>query len=230
MRRARPVKAPATLENASNPAPGLRRPGRPKAAPDAVQRAAIVAGAHHLFVCAGYGGTTMDGVAAECRISKRTLYRFFPGKAELFAAVVEAHRHSMLALPGDHAHLPLDRALEAIFRIDISPEEDRARRALLRLVVSEGARHPELAEIVERAGAERARADLAAWLAAAAADGRLVLDDASAMARILMDMVFGAVLPQAGGAVHWPEAEAEAQRSHIRRCIRLFLHGAARRP
>lgn len=231
MRHAKPVKAPSPVQSASNPPPGRRGPGRPKAVPDAVQRAAIVAGAHHLFVSQGYGGTAIDAVAAECRMSKRTLYRFFPGKADLFAAVVEAHRQSMLALPGDYGHLPLDAALEAIFRIDITPEEDRARRALLRLVLVEGPHFPELREILDRAGADRSRADLAAWLAREANAGRLALDpgeDAAALARMLMDMVFGAAVPKANGEVQWPEADA--QRAHIRRCVRVFLSGVAARP
>ncbi|MDQ0503560.1 TetR/AcrR family transcriptional regulator [Xanthobacter agilis] len=228
MRSARSVKAHDVDHSAPSSVRLGRGPGRPKTLPDAAQRALIVGGAYRLFVRTGYGGTTMDAVAAECRMSKRTLYRFFPGKADLFAAVVDAHRQSMLATPRDDAHSSLADTLEAIFRIDISPEEDRARCALLRLVQLEGPQHPELMDILERMGADRSRAELAAWLAAQGAAGRLVLDDADAMARILMDMVFGAALPKANGVIDWPPPEA--RRAHVRRCVRLFLNGAVPRP
>lgn len=223
MRRAKPVKAAGAVRSASSAAVVRRGPGRPKAKPDAAQRAALVAGAYRLFLQTGYGGTTMDAVAAECRMSKRTLYRFFPGKADLFAAVVDAHRQSMLALPGDYSHLPLDAALEAIFRLDLTEQEDHARRALLRVVLVEGPHFPELHEILERAGADPSRAELAFWLAAQAAAGRMVVEDAGATARILMDMVFGAELPRANGEVRWPDTAA--RRTHIRRCVQLFLNG-----
>lgn len=223
MRPAKPVKVPGAVQNVSSSPAGRRGPGRPKAASDAAQRAALVAGAYRLFLHTGYGGTTMDAVAAECRMSKRTLYRFFPGKADLFAAVVDAHRQSMLALPGDYAHLPLDAALEAIFRVDLTEQEDHARRALLRLVLVEGPLFPELHQILEQAGADPSRAELAAWLAAQAAAGRLVVEDATATARILMDMMFGADLPKADGEPQKPDTAA--RRTHIRRCVRLFLNG-----
>lgn len=220
------VKPPRAVHNASNPGGGeARRRGRPKGLPDAAQRAALVAAAHRLFVTHGYGGTTMDALAAECRMSKRTLYRFFPGKAELFAAVVEAHRQSMLALPGDYGHLPLEEALAAIFRIDLTAEEDRARQALLRLVEVEGPLFPELQRILVNCGVERSRDALAQWLDAQQAAGRLALDDAAALARLLMDMVFGAPPPSVNGAVRGPAADE--RRAHIRRCIRVFLHGVA---
>ena len=75
--------------------------GRPKARPDAQERQRIVVAARELFLEAGYGGTRMDEVAARCGVSKRTLYRLFPAKTDLFRVMVADHRRSMLALPRD---------------------------------------------------------------------------------------------------------------------------------
>jgi len=243
------VKATPTHQNPSNAEGSGRRRGRPKVASDAVQRAAVVAAAHHLFVSDGYGGTTMDTVAARCRMSKRTLYRLFPGKADLFAAVVEAHRQTMLALPGDYDHLPLDAALAAIFRIDISDEEELERRGLFRLVMVERHAFPELDRMLIHHGAERAHAELTRWLAARAAQGEIVLDEPAAMARLLMDMVLGGQRPRPGdwpapppeggdppppsppapGDDRWPDIDGAARRAHVRRCIGLFLNGVVPR-
>ena len=205
------------------PASACRR-GRPKLVPDEQLRVRVVEEAFRLFVAHGYGRTTMDDVAATCRMSKRTLYRLFPGKLDLFAAVVDAHRRNMLALPGAYDTLPLDTALEQIFRIDISPSEEQARIALFRLVVGEVQQFPELGEVLRRHGGDRSRAELAAWLAARHEAGQMVIDDAPAMARMLMDMIFGSVLSKATGDLEWPGGDA--RRAHVRRCIRVFLHGA----
>jgi TetR/AcrR family transcriptional regulator, mexJK operon transcriptional repressor len=44
--------------------------------------------ARKVFLAHGYGGATMDAVAANAQISKQTLYRQYPSKEALFAAVV----------------------------------------------------------------------------------------------------------------------------------------------
>ncbi|MGQ3676623.1 TetR/AcrR family transcriptional regulator [Xanthobacter sp. TB0139] len=211
----------------SSPLPAEQpcRRGRPKLVPDDVQRDRIAEEARRLFLAHGYGRTTMDEVAAACRMSKRTLYRLFPGKLELFSAVVEAHRRSMLALPGCYEHLSLEEALAAIFHADISPEDDRERVAVLRLVLVEARQFPELGDVLRRQGGDPSRSELARWLAVQQEAGRLCVDDAEAMARLLMDMIFGAVLFKADGEVDWPGGAARG--AHVRRCIRVFLHGVA---
>ena len=199
-----------------------RNRGRPKLASDDIQRLAIVDGARQLFVERGYGRTTTDDVAAQCRISKQTLYRLFPGKAALFAAVVEAHRYSMLALPGDYDALPLEQALAQIFQIDIDPKLDEDRIALLRLVTLETRQHPELEEMLLLYGADRSRVELATWLARTRDRGLIQLDDAESGARILMGMMFGALVLKAGDPSARPSSP---KRTHIETCISIFLNG-----
>ncbi|MCE1237410.1 MAG: TetR/AcrR family transcriptional regulator [Hyphomicrobiales bacterium] len=196
--------------------------GRPKVASDAAQRAQIVDVGRRLFLERGYGRATMGEAASRARVSKQTLYRFFSGKAELFAAVVEAHRHSMLALPSAREHASLDDALAAIFRVDIDEAADRERHALLAMAFRESAVHPELGEAILRHGVAKSRADLAEWLEERAAAGDMVVDDAEALAQILMDMMFGAARPPPP----FGEAEpAETRRRRLRTCIAVFLDG-----
>jgi len=204
-----------------------RRRGRPKVMSDAAQRERIVDGARKLLLANGYARTTTDDVAAACRISKQTLYRHFPGKPALFAAIVESHRQTMLALPGDYGDLPLDKALETIFRIDIDPKADRERVALLRLVLVESQQFPELDNMLRRHGADKSRGELAAWLDAQARAGRIAIDDADSTAHILMNMIFSIAGPNSGRHLAWPGAQK--RRDHIRRCIAIFLAGVVPR-
>lgn len=187
------------------------------------QRALIIAGAQALFLRNGYGRTTTDEIAAQCKISKQTLYRLFPSKLALFIAIVETHRQSMLAMPAKCDDLPLDIALEQIFRIDIDPTEDADRLAFLQLVLIEGQQFPELKDILHQYGATRAHAELARWLSRMRQRRLIHIDDARSAAHILMDMIFGTIIAK---SIHHKETPAAgSRRMHIRRCIRIFLNG-----
>ncbi len=204
-----------------------RTRGRPKVASDVDQRLRIVEVGRGVFLDRGFARATMDEVAARGHVSKATLYRFFANKLELFIAVVEAHRHTMLALPGDYDNLDLEEALRRIVRIDLDPAEDRERHALLHVAFAESMAHAELREIVRRHGVEKTRQDLADWLAGRMAAGQMEPDDPDALARLLMDMVFSiGRRPHSTGEMEDPEA----RRHRLERCIRVFLHGSARHP
>lgn len=49
----------------------------------------VVDAAERLFFTVGFSGTSMDDLAQELRISKKTIYRHFPGKRSLLAAVLD---------------------------------------------------------------------------------------------------------------------------------------------
>ena len=207
---------------------GRRKRGRPKAMPDSMQRDIIIEQAHELFLANGYGGTTMDQIAGACRVSKRTLYRLFPGKLDLFAAIIDKHRQRMLLLPGDYDDMPLDAALETIFRVKIDPEDNRKRRALIRLVMIETRQYPELHTAARKYGAIRARLELAAWFDRQCARGRLEIDDTEAASQMLLDMVFGAMASRLNGAeLDWPGDDD--REGYIKLCIRVFLRGVEKR-
>ncbi|MBE0532202.1 MAG: helix-turn-helix transcriptional regulator [Rhodospirillales bacterium] len=176
-----------------------------------------------MFIEEGYARTTTDKVAARCKISKRTLYRLFSSKEDLLAAVVDAHRQSMLDLPGNRDDLPLTDALEAIFIIDIDAEADRERVAFLRFALLESAQFPEIDTLVRQRGPEMALALLADWFAHQRTLGRIEIDDVDSAARMLMDMIFGAVVVKTMGELEWPGGDE--RKTYIRRCIRVFVNG-----
>lgn len=205
-----------------------RTRGRPKCVPDDTQSDMIVNGARRLFAKKGYGATTTDDIAAECKISKQTLYRLFPGKSALFVAVVAALSRKCLDLPCDDDDLPLAEALARIFMIDLSEQAERERVEILRLVIVEGRNFPELSDILKRHGLEVSRTELADWLARQCARGRLKAGDMTARAQMLIDMVFGATTLKNTGDLEWPGAEQ--RRAHIHNCIDVFLHGVCPEP
>jgi AcrR family transcriptional regulator len=203
----------------------LRVRGRPKQRSDDDERQRIIAIACDLFLDVGYGATTMDAVAARCGISKKTLYRLFPAKTDLFGAMVADHRRTMLALPRPDDDLAPAEALAAIFRLDIDEAENRERLAFIRLALADADRFPEIGEAITLEGAEPARRLLAGWLSQQQGRGALRPFPPEAAARMLMDMVFSVLVKRFPGDALLTREDRIA---HAQQCIDIFLHGLAR--
>jgi AcrR family transcriptional regulator len=187
----------------------------------------IVRHALDLFVDHGYAATSMDGIAAGCHISKRTLYRLFPSKIELFAAMVEEHRHSMLVFPPHDPAMPIEDQLARVFLVDIGAEGERKRTAFIHMAVIESRQIPDLAQVMRREGGDKSRALLGDWLAEAKARDLIDVENPDAAAGILMDMMFGAVALKTGRGAEWPGGEDRA--AYMRQCIRYFVNGIRHR-
>lgn len=214
---------PTTIQKPTDTIPPKGR-GRPKLLSDRRQRERVVACARQLLLKQGYARTTTDQIAAKCRISKQTLYKLFPEKLSIFAAIVDAHRQDMLALPGDYAGLPVGVALEKIFRVEIDARSHKERIAIIKLMIAEAPLFPELRLIMHKRGAEKSRDELSRWLAEQATAGKIAIDSPDDDAQILMDMVFGPIIRQTVGATRMPQ---QNMKDHIRRCIGIFLQGVA---
>lgn len=75
-------RVPETEESTGTSGEKVRRPGRPRSA-----RAdrAILKAAMELLVEVGYGGMSVEAVAARAQVGKATIYRRWPSKKELIA-------------------------------------------------------------------------------------------------------------------------------------------------
>ena len=206
-----------------NPAVERPRRGRPKLVPDEAQRAHVVEAARRLFVKKGYGSTTTGDVAAAARISKQTLYRLFPSKPALFAAVVDTNRQSLLALPGDYDSLPVQQALELMLKANINQRAHQESLALIQILLSEAQQSAELMRIARQHGADPSRHELAKWLAEQQKRGRIVVEDADTAAGVLLDMTIGSIVLRMNIGRKAPSLRE--YEDHVQRCVALFLNG-----
>jgi AcrR family transcriptional regulator len=127
--------------------PAVIGSGRPRSKKEQIVQAAI-----KVFLENGYAGTSMNRVAAEADVIKATIYSHFKDKEELFAAIIEEVTFKRMAADTpefeQHLHsLPPDEFVKLLtqkFKILSQSEE---YRALLRVVIGESERFPELATL-----------------------------------------------------------------------------------
>ena len=153
----------------------------------------ILAAARRTFLARGFGAVSMDAIAREAGASKATVYAYFSSKEELFGAVVahegeryfrgfSAHEldpHAAAASLAEIAHRFLDLVL--------SPDAI----AVNRITIAEAARFPQLGEVFWRAGPERTRIQIEAFLRRAVAAGTLVIADTRVAAEQFIALLRG---------------------------------------
>lgn len=207
--------------------PGAKR-GRPKVIGDQERRKSIIKGAYEAFIELGFARTTTAVIAAKARVSKRSIYEAFSNKTALFAAAIHEHRHLILDLPRPQDEmLPLLDTLIEIFRLDIDEEADRAREAILNLIVRESIQFPELSDYLYENEIIRSREALIDWLRMEADRGRMTVDDPAVCAGMLMDIVFGALLPHRRVR---QQPERACRIEHIKKRLEIFLRGIQSSP
>jgi AcrR family transcriptional regulator len=66
-------------------------PNRPVRLPRSARRKQLLAAAQQVFVAQGYHAAAMDDIAERAGVSKPVLYQHFPGKLELYLALLDTH-------------------------------------------------------------------------------------------------------------------------------------------
>lgn len=72
------------------------QPSRGVRLPRDARRAQLLEAAQHVFVHNGYHAAAMDDIAERAGVSKPVLYQHFPGKLELYLALLETHGNDLV--------------------------------------------------------------------------------------------------------------------------------------
>ena len=80
-----------------SPARGMHTAGRPVRLPRSARRKQLLEAAQDVFVAQGYHAAAMDDIAERAGVSKPVLYQHFPGKLELYLALLDTHCDAMVA-------------------------------------------------------------------------------------------------------------------------------------
>jgi AcrR family transcriptional regulator len=160
------------------------------------KRQAIARAALMLFASDGYERTSVDAIAAEAGVSKRTVYSHYGDKETLFLSVVRDTYEAMLARIGEIVgRVVWERDLRAAL-ISCMTEVTRSvirspeRSTLVRLLMAEAPHFPDLIEMLH---ARQITPLVAAPLENLTAAGRLAGQDGRQAAEHLMALTFGQV-------------------------------------
>jgi TetR/AcrR family transcriptional regulator, mexJK operon transcriptional repressor len=155
----------------------------------------ILAAAKRAFLANGFGAVSMDAIAREAGVSKATVYAHFTGKEELFGAVIgrECERYLASFSAGELDPRDVRESLIVLGRrfleLVLSPDGI----ALHCIILGEVTRFPVLGQVFWRAGPERQRVQIEAFLKSAAASGRLELPDTRLAAEQFVSLVRGEI-------------------------------------
>lgn len=221
-------KAHAALKgrSAAESVSALSKPSRPppsnRAERAADRRQAIIDAALDEFIDRGYAATRLDDVARRAGVAKGTIYLHFKDKEALFQELVRAALVPLigrLAAPppaGGSVRAVLERFAETFVQEVVTTR----RGAIVRLIVAEGPRFPDIADFYYREVVSRGLAGMRALIELGIARGEIrhlgLKDfpqivvapamvaviwqglfgrhaplDATAMLRVHLDMIFG---------------------------------------
>ncbi len=204
------------------------------------RRQALLDAATVLFVARGFAQTSLTDIQKRAGGSRNTLYLHFGDKEGLFHAVMERNCARILERMN---------ALDSCAEAPDDPEECLVRYglviartlaapdslAILRILIAEGHRIPDIAHRFFHIGPERIAERIADCLRALTRSGRIAVADPLVAAQCLSGMVSSPLLherlilpdvPLAGGTLDEMTEGDETTEGDIRRMVRLFLRGA----
>ena len=199
------------------------------------KRGQILGAARRLFLERGFERTSMEAIREEAGVSKPTLYNHYQGKEALFAAVLgeiveEIAGDWLPAAEADEVPLnscrELEETLAEFAHAAIAGLMRPEYLALIRVVVAETPRFPQLGEIFLSAGPKRGMKTVCELLENAAERGLVEVTDVNAAARAFLGPILLYVLMD--GLLRAGEPRRPAP-EHIEEIVTLFMRAIERR-
>jgi len=141
--------------------------------------AQLLDGARAIILARGFEGAKVDDIARQAGVSKATMYRYYPDKSAIFAAVMQRNcGQQACAMSGVETEgRPIADVLtdigERYAKFVLTPDAIR----MFRTAVAESERFPVIGEAFYASGPDLGRVALAPILRAAAARGEIAIDD-----------------------------------------------------
>ena len=187
-------------------------------------RSRILAAAERAFVAQGFHVATMDTIARGAHCSKKTVYKLFFSKEDLFRALMAEKKAEIVQIPVDPTLPPEEALRHFILRLADVILNDSAI-ALMRIAMAEAGQNP-LPSLTARSGQpETARLILEDYLVLLQKAGEYEFGAPDEAARMLIGMALGAFHHErmVGLEVEVPAAALQAR---VERAVRVFLRGS----
>lgn len=180
--------------------------GRPPLSEDLL-RGKVAGAATRLILGQGYAAMTMEAVAQQAGVAKKTVYRFAANREELVGLIVGNWTDSLPPAFEAEAADPAEaaRLLETILVLIAERVLTAEAVGLFRVLVNDLPARNEVLAIYGRNGIERSRRMLADWLARHRSRGVLTLADPVLAADLILSMVVAEPLRQIAIGITEPQ-------------------------
>jgi AcrR family transcriptional regulator len=181
------------------------------------RRQAIIDAALDEFIAQGYAATRLDDVARRAGVAKGTIYLYFKDKQTLFEELV---RTAIVPLVARLATLPpvggsIRAALENFVATFVREVVTTRRGAIVRLVMAEGPRFPDIADFYYREVVSRGLAGMRALIERGIASGEIRQAGLKDFPQIVVAPAMVAVIWQGLFGKHAPLDSAAMLRVHL---------------
>ena len=188
------------------------------------KRQQIISGARRVFLKDGFEGASIDDIVRAARVSKGTVYAYFPSKQSLFEALIaeDKRKQAEVVFSLDLSDGDAARVLRQMGKFLLESLLQPESLALLRIVIGAASRFPELGKAFFDAGPGFGRARLGAYFECLTAQGILEVAEPQLAASQFIDLCrTGTHLRLLLGDEMSP-AEEEINRN-IESAVRVFL-------
>ena len=185
-------------------------------------RERILAAARKIFLDGAPEHATMDAVAQQAGMSKKTIYREFKSQLELLGALLAENVADMGVFPPPKTSIDIEIELYGMLVRMVTHFTSPRSMALARLLISEVRRYPELLNASKPKGFPREQ--LANWLGSSVVRAKYQIEDPEDAAAMLLGMVMqdsGFRLMMVSTAT-MPQHQIETR---ARRAVAIFLKG-----
>jgi AcrR family transcriptional regulator len=220
--REKGIGSPAEARGAARVASSPSRAAKPKppsnrASRSAERREAIVAAGLEEFVARGFAATRLDDVAKRAGVAKGTIYLHFKDKEALFEELIRTaivplvtHLGAPPAVGGSVRDM-----IESFAQTFIQEVATTKRGDIVRLIVAEGPRFPNVADFYYREVVSRGLSGMRALIELGIARGEIAQKNLARFPQILVAPAIVAVIWQSLFSKHAPLDANEMFRVHL---------------
>jgi AcrR family transcriptional regulator len=213
--RPAPARAKAPVRRKRN------RAGRPTADELERRKLRVMEVATDMFVTRGYAATTLLDIAKKAGVATRTLYQHFGDKEDIFREVIFARDTAIINAPeleeGEDLVTSLRRAARYAYDVALRTRSIE----LMRLMIAESARFPDLMSKVATTIFTRFTGNLAALFEQLAERGLIPKGDHAQSAELFADLLLG----NRTVMIYFGWLSAAPTDADIEVKIDLFIHG-----
>jgi AcrR family transcriptional regulator len=217
-RKSAPKPANRRAGETASAAPASPKPAASRAERAAERRGAIIEAAMDEFIARGFAATRLDDVAKRAGVAKGTIYLHFKDKESMFEELIRTAIVPMInrlwGTPPQPGASVRDM-VEGFAKTFIEEVATTRRGDLVRLIVAEGPRFPEVADFYYREVVSRGLAGMRALIELGIARGEIKQKNLARFPQIMVAPALIAVIWQSLFSRHAPLDALEMFRVHL---------------